>query len=50
MNNIDLISHGCLFSGIGGFDIASNWCGIKNIFQVENDTFCKRILKKTFKN
>ena len=48
MNNIDLISHGSLFSGIGGFDIASNWCGIKNIFQVENDTFCKRILEKNF--
>ena len=29
------MKHGSLFSGIGGFDLASEWMGWENIFQVE---------------
>lgn len=40
--------HGSLFSGIGGFDLAAQRCGWKNMFQVEIDSFCQRILTKNF--
>lgn len=40
--------HGSLFSGIGGFDLAADWMGWENVFQVEIDPFCRRILKKNF--
>ncbi len=42
------ITHGSLFSGIGGFDLAADWCGIDNLFQVEIDEFCNKILEKNF--
>ena len=42
--------HGSLFSGIGGFDLASEWMGWINIFQVENDPFCNTKLIKNFPN
>lgn len=42
------MTHGSLFSGIGGFDLAADWCGWKNIFQVEKDRFCRKILRKNF--
>lgn len=32
-NNI--ISHGSLFSGIGGFDLAAQWMGWDNVFHCE---------------
>ena len=31
------MKHGSLFSGIGGFDLAAEWMGWENIFQVEID-------------
>lgn len=40
--------HGSLFSGIGGFDLAAEWCGWENIFQVEIDKFCQKVLEKNF--
>lgn len=40
--------HGSLFSGIGGFDLAAQWMGWENIFQVEIDPFCQRVLAKNF--
>ena len=40
--------HGSLFSGIGGFDLAAQWCGWRNIFQVEIDDFCQKVLAKNF--
>ena len=40
--------HGSLFSGIGGFDLASNWMGWDNIFQVEIDSWCSKLLKQNF--
>lgn len=42
------MTHGSLFSGIGGFDLAAQWAGIKNIFQVEKDEFCQKVLQKNF--
>ncbi len=45
MNNF---THASLFSGIGGFDLAATWCGWENIFQVENDSFCQKVLTKNF--
>lgn len=44
------MKHASLFSGIGGFDLAAEWCGWENVFQVEWDEFCKKILKKNFPN
>ena len=43
-------SHGSLFSGIGGFDLAAEWMGWKNIFHCEINPFCKRILKYYWPN
>jgi len=40
--------HGSLFSGIGGFDLAAEWMGWENVFQVEWDGYCQRVLAKNF--
>ena len=42
------MTHGSLFTGIGGFDLAAEKVGFKNIFQVERDTFCTKVLEKNF--
>lgn len=42
--------HGSLFSGIGGFDLAAEWMGWENVFQVEKDGFCQKVLAKNFPN
>ena len=42
--------HGSLFSGIGGFDLAAQWMGWENVFQVEWDSFCQKVLTKNFPN
>lgn len=42
------LRHGSLFSGIGGFDLAASWMGWENIFQVEIDPFCQKVLEKNF--
>lgn len=40
--------HASLFSGIGGFDLAAAWLKWTNIFQVEIDPFCRKLLEKHF--
>ena len=40
--------HGSLFSGIGGFDLAARWMGWENVFHVEKDDFCRKVLAKNF--
>ncbi len=40
-----ILTHGSLFSGIGGFDLAAEWIGWKNLMQCEINKFCQRILK-----
>lgn len=42
------ICHASLFTGIGGFDLAAQWVGWKNIFQVEKDKWCRELLSKRF--
>jgi DNA (cytosine-5)-methyltransferase 1 len=37
--------HGSLFSGIGGFDIASEWMGWDNIFHCDINPFAQKVLK-----
>ena len=37
--------HGSLFSGIGGFDLASEWMGWKNVFHCEWNEFGQKVLK-----
>lgn len=44
------LTHGSLFSGIGGFDLAAHWMGWNNIFQVEKDEWCRKVLAKNFPN
>jgi DNA (cytosine-5)-methyltransferase 1 len=39
------LTHGSLFSGIGGFDLAAEWIGWENKFHCEWNDFGKRILK-----
>ncbi len=38
------MKHGSLFSGGGGFDLAAEQLGWTNIFHVEKDAFCRRVL------
>lgn len=42
------LSHGSLFSGIGGFDLAAAWMNWINVFQCEKDEWCRKILAKNF--
>ena len=42
------MTHGSLFSGIGGFDLAARWAGWDNLFNCEIDLFCRTVLKYHF--
>jgi DNA (cytosine-5)-methyltransferase 1 len=42
------MKHGSLFSGIGGFDLAAQWAGWTNVFQVEWNQYCQAVLQKNF--
>lgn len=39
-----------MFSGAGGFDLAAGWMGWENVFQVEINSFCQKVLEKNFPN
>jgi len=43
-----MVTHGSLFSGIGGFDLAAKWMGWENVFHVERDPFCRQVLAHHF--
>lgn len=43
-------THGSLFSGIGGFDLAAEWMGWDNIFHCEWNTFGQKVLKHYWPN
>lgn len=45
-----MINHASVFTGIGGFDLAAEWMGWNNVFQVEIDPFCQKVLNKNFPN
>lgn len=42
------ITHGSLFSGIGGFDLAAKWCNWQNVFHCEIEEYQRSILHKHF--
>lgn len=39
-----ILTHGSLFSGIGGFDLAAEWMGWENVFHCEKNEFGRKIL------
>ena len=43
------MTHGSLYSGIGGWLLAARWAGIENIFTCEINDFCNKVLSKHFK-
>lgn len=45
-----ILTHGSLFSGIGGFDLAAQWMGWDNVFHCEIDPFCQKVLAHHFPN
>jgi DNA (cytosine-5)-methyltransferase 1 len=44
------MTHGSLFSGIGGFDLAAHWMGWHNTFHCEWNPFGQKVLKHHFPN
>src|ERR1700733_4764566 len=42
------LTHGSLFSGIGGFDLGFQWASIRTVWQVEKSEFCRAILGRHF--
>jgi DNA (cytosine-5)-methyltransferase 1 len=44
------MTHGSLFSGIGGFDLAAQWMGWENVFHCEWNEFGQKILKYYWPN
>ena len=44
------MTHGSLFSGIGGFDLAAQWMGWENVFHCEWNTFGQKVLKHYWPN
>lgn len=44
------MTHGSLFSGIGGFDLAAEWMGWANVFHCEKEPFCQKVLKYYWPN
>jgi len=43
-----VITHGSLFSGIGGFDLGFQWANIKTLWDVEIEPYCQKVLRKNF--
>jgi DNA (cytosine-5)-methyltransferase 1 len=50
MEIINKMTHGSLFSGIGGFDLAAEWMGWENIFHCEWNEFGQKVLKHYWPN
>ena len=42
------MTHGSLFSGIGGIDLGFEWAGIETKWQVEIDEYCQKLLSIRF--
>lgn len=41
-----MLTHGSLFSGIGGFDVAAEWAGIPTLWRVEKNEYRQKLLKQ----
>ncbi len=46
----EVMRHGSLFSGIGGFDLAAEWMGWENVFHCEWMEFPRKVLDYHFPN
>ncbi len=44
------LTHGSLFTGMGGFDLAAARCDIPTLWQCEKDKFCLKVLDHFFPN
>lgn len=42
------LTHGSLFTGIGGFDLGFEWAGFATAWQVEISSYCTRVLERRF--
>jgi DNA (cytosine-5)-methyltransferase 1 len=42
------LRHGSLFAGLGGFDLGLRWAGYETVWQVELDSYCRKILRRHF--
>lgn len=45
---MNILTHIDLFSGIGGFALASQWNGFETILFCDNDKFCQKLLERRF--
>lgn len=45
-----MLTHGELFAGIGGFSLGFERAGIRTIWQVEIDPFCRKVLERHWPN
>ena len=43
-----ILTHGDLFSGIGGFALAAKWNGLQTLWAVEIDEYCQKVYSKHF--
>lgn len=50
MKEAKMLTHGSLFSGIGGFDLAAEWMGWENTFHCEWNPFGQKVLNHYWPN